>query len=65
MYRKDILSQAKPSQALGALRPFLGVRSLKSVLHSRYLHRTKTVSFCGDSGFLRFCMAGGQEDGVP
>lgn len=60
MYRKDI-----PSQALGVLRSFLRVRSLKSVLHSCYLHRTRTVSFCGDSGFLRFCMAEGQEDGVP
>ena len=70
MYRKDILSQAKPSQAkpsqakpsqakpsqakpsqakpsqaLGDLCPFFGVHSLKSVLHSRCLHRTKTVSF--------------------
>ena len=51
MYRKDILSQAKPSQAKGELCPFLlPVLGSRLSFISRYLHRT--VCSCGDSGFF-------------
>lgn len=47
MTQKDTLSQA-----LGELRPFYAVRSIKLLLQSRYLHGT--VCSRGDSGFLRW-----------